>query len=391
MIRFIQTTRLFAYVLLFAVASQQRAIDVHTWQQRPATSPGSEIVKALTQAIQEHQLVGMAAVVVRADSVVGHGSAGVRREGTNGPIDVHDLFFLGSLTKAITATMIGRLVESGKLSWTTTPLDVFPEIKDSIHPAFRMITVEQLLSHYAGIPAYTDSDSKEFKALPKLSGSALEQRLKFAQWVLQHEPAVAPGTTPSYSNAGYTIAAAMAERAAGSSWETLMVGQVLEPLGIHAVFEWPATSDKDQPWGHVETKGRTRPQNPQDKDAQFPVFLRPAGGMAMSVDDYGVFLQEHLKALEGKPGRLLSLETMKHLHAAPMHDKWALGWGITNLDDVQSLVHTGSDGTFHAVVALQPSRDTAVAVVANSGGDRTGSGCSVALRALIAQYAPASR
>jgi hypothetical protein len=113
--------------------------------------------------------------------------------------------------------------------------------------------------------------------------------------------------------------------------------------------------------------------------------------MAMSVDDYAVFLQEHMKGLEGKPGRLLSLDTMKRLHTAPMHDKWALGWGITELGDVQSFVHTGSDGTFYAVVALQPSRDTAVAVVANSGGDRTGSGCSTALRALIAQYGAAPR
>ena len=166
-----------------------------------------------------------------------------------------------------------------------------------------------------------------------------------------------------------------------------MVSQVFEPLGIHAIFEWPATWNKDQPWGHVETKKGIRPQNPNDKDEQLPLFLLPAGGIAMSVDDYGKFLQEHLKGLEGKPGKLLSLETIRRLHTAPMHDKYALGWGLQQLNEVPSSVHAGSDGTFYAVVAVQPSRDIAVAVVTNSGGDRSSAGCSAALKALLAQYA----
>ena len=62
--------------------------------------------------------------------------------------------------------MVARLIEAGKLSFATTPLDVFPELKDTIHPDFRRITIEQLLSHHAGIPAYTKIDGTEFKALP---------------------------------------------------------------------------------------------------------------------------------------------------------------------------------------------------------------------------------
>ncbi len=391
MTQLIRTPRVLVYTVLLAVTSVQCPIFGQAAQQELRPAPAPDIVKVLEQTIKEHHLVGMAAVVVRADSVAGIGSAGVRREGQSVPINVHDLFHLGSNTKAITATMIARLIEAGKLSWTTTPLDVFPEMKESIHPAFRAITLEQLFSHYAGIPPYTDGDAKEFKELPKLKGSGAKQRLKFAEWVLKHEPAVAPGTKAVYSNAGYAIAAAMAERVTGSTWEDLIVSQVVNPLGIHAIFEWPATSDKNQPWGHVETKKSLRPQNPADKDEQLPPFLLPAGGMAMSIGDYGVFLQEHLKGLEGKPTRLLSVETIKRLHTAPMHDKFALGWGLQQMNGVLSSVHAGSDGTFYAVVALQPSRDTAIAVVANSGGDRSGTGSSAALKALLAQYATAQQ
>ncbi|HEV3037795.1 MAG TPA: serine hydrolase domain-containing protein [Candidatus Angelobacter sp.] len=379
-------SRFLLCALLFTLLLAQAHTIGQAVQQEPAPVE-LDIAKVLEQTIKEHHLAGMAAVVVRSDSVAGIGAAGIKHEGQSTPINVHDLFHLGSNTKAMTATMIARLIEAGKLSWTTTPLDVFPEMKNEIHPAFKSITIEQLFSHYAGIPPYTDTDSREFKQLPKLDGSAAEQRLKFAQWVLKHEPVVTPGTKAVYSNAGYALVAAIAERVTGSTWEALMVSQVFDPLGIHAIFEWPATWNKDQPWGHVETKKGLRPQDPNDKGEQLPLFLLPAGGVAMSMDDYGKFLQEHLKGLEGKPGKLLSPETIKRLHTAPMHDKYALGWGVQQINDVPSSVHAGSDGTFYAVVAVQPSRDTAVAVVANSGGERSSAGCSAALKALLGQFA----
>lgn len=91
----------------------------------------------LERQIADQHLAGMAAIVVRAESVVGIAAAGVKKQGENSQIDVGDLFHLGSNTKAITATMVARLIEAGKLSFTTTPLDVFPELKDTIHPALK--------------------------------------------------------------------------------------------------------------------------------------------------------------------------------------------------------------------------------------------------------------
>jgi D-alanyl-D-alanine carboxypeptidase len=379
----LRTAGLRVLPVLLLVTSIQSLLFGQSAQSELGFPPAPSISAILEREVQEHHLAGMAAIVVRADSVAGIGSAGVRRQGQSAHVGVHDLFHLGSNTKAITATMIARLIEAGKLSWTTTPLDAFPEMKDSIHPALKSITLEQLLSHHAGIPPYTDTDDKEFKALPKLRGSAAEQRMKFAEWVLRHEPVVAPGTKGVYSNADYAIAAAMAERVTGSSWEMLMASQVFEPLGIHAIFEWPAQSDSNQPWGHMETKKGLQPQNPTKRDERLPPFLLPAGGIAMSMSDYGKFLQEHLKGLEGKPGKLLSATTVKRLHTSPLQDKFALGWGIQLVDGVPSSVHNGSAGTFYAVVAVQPSRDTAIAVVANSGGDRAGTGCAATLKALL--------
>src|SRR5437588_8315692 len=102
----IQTVRVLVYTVLFAVTPVQSPIFGQAVQQELRPEPASDIAKVLEQAIKEHRLVGMAAVVIRADSAGGIGSAGVRREGQSVPINVHDLFHLGSNTKAITATMI---------------------------------------------------------------------------------------------------------------------------------------------------------------------------------------------------------------------------------------------------------------------------------------------
>ena len=291
--------------------------------------PSAEIQSLLEKQIQDQHLVGMAAIVFRSYTIAGMATAGVKRQGENTPLESTDLFHLGSNTKAITATVIARLVEAGKLLWTTTALETFPELSKIMHPVFRHITLEQLLSHHAGIPPFSKVKPKQLgtwpKPWPKLSGSAVEQRSRFAALVLKHAPAITPGTKGLYSNAGFPIAAAMAERRTGLSWEDLVTSQVLEPLGMHAIFGFPLLAGRNQPWGHFETdKG---PIALQGGVVQLPPYMLPAGGLAMTLGDYG------------------------------------------------------------AIVALLPSRDVGVAVVLNSAGDQSWEAADTVLNALLKRYA----
>jgi D-alanyl-D-alanine carboxypeptidase len=64
-----------------------------------------------------------------------------------------DLVHIGSDTKAMTAVLVARLVQQGKLEWDSTIAGVLPSIADSIHPDFRDVTVADLLRHVAGLPA----------------------------------------------------------------------------------------------------------------------------------------------------------------------------------------------------------------------------------------------
>jgi CubicO group peptidase (beta-lactamase class C family) len=44
-------------------------------------------------------------------------------------------------------------VEEGKLRWTTTVSEAFPELAPTFHPDFRNVSLLQLLSHRSGLPA----------------------------------------------------------------------------------------------------------------------------------------------------------------------------------------------------------------------------------------------
>src|SRR3954454_10886807 len=73
---------------------------------------------------------------------------------------IEDRFHIGSDTKAMTALIAAMLVEAGKIRWTSTVGEVFPELAATMDPAVKGVTLEQLLSHISGIPSDTDAGEK---------------------------------------------------------------------------------------------------------------------------------------------------------------------------------------------------------------------------------------
>jgi D-alanyl-D-alanine carboxypeptidase len=179
----------------------------------------------------------------------------------------------------------------------------------------------------------------------------------------------------------------MAERRTGLSWEDLVTSQVLEPLRMHAIFGFPLSVDRNQPWGHTETHKGFKAVS--GGAVELPGYLLSAGGMAVPLGDYGRFLQMNLRGLEGKDDKFLSAKTIQRLHSSTMRDEYALGWGLTQVDSAPSSTHAGSAGSFYALVALQPSRDEGVAIVLNSGGERSSKAANALLEALLMRYAAA--
>ena len=324
-----------------------------------------EVQQIATSVQSSSGVPAVAIVAVNSAGAIGTGASGFRRAGVSDPIRIADAFHIGSTTKPITATMIAKLVEQGRLSWDSTPAQVFPEWRDQMDSTLRTITLAQILAHQAGIAPYTEE--KELTALPHFVGGPRQQRRQFAKYLLTHKPAVMPGTQFLYSNAGYVLASAMAEKVMRTSWEALMKRYVFMPLKITSVrIGWPAKGKPDAPWGHERSGDRWVPSDPNGK-YQLGPLLAPGGDLSMNAADLGQFLLTHLRGLSGQNG-LLRAETVKKLHEqySSLHEE-ALGW---DLDDSIS-IKTGSAGTFFTLAVVAPKRDLAFAVLLNANDQKT--------------------
>lgn len=339
---------------------------VSTLQQQPDADAVQELIHAERRA---QKLPGLAAVVVRSDGTPHVYVSGERRIGKGDLITTADRMHLGSLTKAITATLVGALAEKGLMTFETTVGETLPGLSPKMQPAYRKVTVRQLLTHAAGLPTY--GTNLALLPLLSLTGGPTEQRYAFVQQVLAQPPRFEPGTSFEYSNAGAAVAGAMAERIAGSPYRELVERLVFAPIGARAAFGNPGLATEAQPWGHRTVLGAVIEVPPAQPLYTTRLAIEPAGGASPSLSDYGRFLQLHLRGLRGRDGALKA-RTIQELHGLGPDTRTlrpGMGWNRMPRAGGDSHEHRGSNGSCVGFATIQPSRDVAVAVFTNLGGD----------------------
>ncbi len=329
----------------------------------------SFLEQTLVAAREKDHLPAVAALIQIDGKIAAEAALGNRALGHPEPVTVNDRWHIGSDTKAFTATMIARLVDQGVMKFEDTLAGSFPDFADKMDPAFRGITVLQLLSHTAGLPPLTDDkELPEFNSVIKSVDGVKAQRAALARKYLTNPPASKVGEF-KYSNVGFIIAGAIAEARTGKTWEELIREQIFTPLGItNAGFGAPGPLGR-QPCGHDEVKGKLVPLDPASSAADNPPALGPAGTMNITLKDWARFAQDQLDGTHGH-GKLLKPETYRKLQT-PVTTNYALGWGAKlEADGVPALLtHTGSNGYWVADVRIMPKHDMIFLIATNAGNE----------------------
>jgi CubicO group peptidase (beta-lactamase class C family) len=317
-------------------------------------------LQSLPKLLSEHQkkskLPAMGVALVTSEGIQHLATSGLRKKGSQEPVTDTDLWHIGSCGKAITATMIARLVEAKKLRWDQTLGETFPELASEMSKDFQSITLSELLSHRSGLGA-------NFKTVAYVNAKDLvASRIKVLKDAMKTSVTKTRGEF-LYSNWGYTIAGAMAERAAGETWEKLIQKEVFQPLGMKSAgFGGTGTVGKiDQPWPHG---GNGEPMESNGPRMDNVPTMGPAGTIHMTLADWATFVGEHLKGRQGK-SQYLTKETFQELHT-PKKGDYAFGWIEAERGWGGKVLNHAGDNTMNfALVWAAPEKDFAVLVVTN--------------------------
>lgn len=334
-----------------------------------AAQPALDLAGALRTAQAATRVPAMGVLVIRNGRIAGSAVRGVRRSDSLAPVQLGDSWIIGSTGKVQTAAMIARLVDRGVLRWNVPLSEMLPDLAAAMRPEYRGVTLIQLVSHHAGLPENI-ADMAFFESFFGDTRTLSAQRLAYIARALNEAPVYPAGTDYGYSNTGFLIAAAVAERATGLSYEQLMQREVFGPLRM-ASAGFGATA-ADQPSGHNDGK----PVPPTNPD-----MFAPAGNLHMSLSDWASFCVDQLEGARGH-GRLLSPASYRVMQSAQPGGSGGADWGIQPTIAGRRgpvLIHGGSDGTWFAYVVLFPRTGNGVLVIDNASAEMGGDAAVMAL------------
>lgn len=257
---------------------------------------------------------------------------------------------VGSISKEFTAAALLILEEQDRLSLDDTAGKFF----DQLGPA-EGVTIRQLLSHTSGVRDYWPQDYLLPDMREPVTAATIIER-----WGSKPLDFV-PGTSWQYSNTGYVIAGAIAEKVSGEPLFEELSARVFRPLGMTSVLDVNARPlPVSDPMGYLRyALGPLRPSQPSA-----PGWLYAAGELAMTASDlarWDIALMQH-KVLKDASLRQLTSEVVLANGAGT---RYALGLDVALQHGRRTLSHGGEIDGFTSHHVLYPDDNVAVVVLTN--------------------------
>ena len=368
----------------------------------------------LAEAIRADSSAPAMAISVLHDGKIETAASGIREVGNGDAVKPNDPFSIGSIGKPLCSTVIGKLIEMGKLRWDETLAEALP--KTPMKDAYKAVTIEEILHHRGGIPEELNMRRPDVLRIVNGATDPIVIRENYARDILSKDPIGKPDEKFAYSNGGYALLGHIAERVTGKRYEQLVKEMIFEPLGMKNSYTNMDTLPEARPAGHVDANDQQGNGNGTPSGKWQPVhfsgpieilFAPAGGGMFCSAEDLVKFGRMHMDGLNGKDG-LLKASTVQRLHQgipedlvvdspADIHEPYtatqdqrlyACGWGIEADPGVEIMhTHNGSNGTMRAQLSIFPKAGVVVAAFVNCGGESEPSPPLQAALAVAQRYA----
>jgi uncharacterized lipoprotein YddW (UPF0748 family)/CubicO group peptidase (beta-lactamase class C family) len=275
------------------------------------------------------------------------------------PMAEDTIFDLASLSKLFTAVSVMQLVEDGELALSDTAASHIPAFAAN---GKADITLEQLLTHTAGLPAWINIYTAG-------SPEAALQRV----WDVR--PSAAPGTGYVYSDLGLITLGKVVEKVSGRTLDEYVAEHITGPLGMTdtmynppaellgriAATEFQAVPDRGLVHGEVH-----------DEAAWALGGVAGHAGVFSTADDLAVFAQMLLNGGAYDGERILEAATVEqmmqdytgqvssaHRGLGPELEAWFYHDVLTSAD---SAGHTGYTGTS---LVIDPRTETIAILMTN--------------------------
>jgi CubicO group peptidase (beta-lactamase class C family) len=256
-----------------------------------------------------------ALLVAREGEIVLNKGYGLAIRSENVPNTSATVFSTGSITKQFTAAGIMKLEMMGKLKTS----DLLSKYFDNVPEDKKEITLHNLLTHTSGVVDGVGYDYE--KAL----------RDETVRRILDEPLLFEPGEQFSYSNAGYSLLAAIIEKVSDQSYEDFLYRNIFKPTGMtftgYRIPEW--TKKVVAHWYLGDKDNGT----PLEKPYPYWNLLGNGGILTTTMDMY----KWHLALLGEK---VLSNEAKTKMFTPFLND-YGYGWDVLDREMGTLIQHDG--------------------------------------------------
>lgn len=287
-----------------------------------AEKPLSPIVGALQPYVDRNELAGAVTLVATKDKVLDVSTVGWADIAAKKPMHADAVFWIASMSKAITAAGLMVLVDEGEVKLDDPVEKYLPEFKgqmviaekDAEHVLLKKprhpITVRNVLSHTSGLPFKSPIEEPTLDMIPL--ATAVKSH---AMSPLLFEP----DTKYQYSNAGINTAGRIIEVVSGISYEDFLQQRLFTPLGMKDTTFWPNDEQVSRlAKAYKPNAAKTGLEETTVTQLHYPLQDRrrqpmPGGGLFATAADVAAFCQLLMNNGTHQGKRLLSEAAVKEM------------------------------------------------------------------------------